>query len=63
MYGKEPSEFADLVATVVKRFIKSFEDPKDAEVLDFWNRIVSAWHMGSGMDYYSGWRKCSNESL
>jgi hypothetical protein len=43
-YGDEPSQFADLLTAVVKRFIRSFEDPKDTEVIDFWNRIVSRWH-------------------
>ena len=55
-YGEEPSQFADLLSAVVTRFIRSFEDPKNPDVLDFWNRIVSRWHLGSGMDYYSGWR-------
>ena len=54
-YGEEPSQFADLLTAVVKRFIRSFEDPKDPDVIDFWNCIVSSWRMGSGMDYYSGW--------
>lgn len=54
-YGKEPTEFADLLTPVLKRFIRSFEDPESEEVVDFWNRIFSSWNMGSGSDYYFGW--------
>jgi hypothetical protein len=55
-YGDEPSQFADLLTAVIQRFIRSFEDPEDPDVLDFWSRIVSSWRFGSGMDFYSGWR-------
>ena len=54
-YGEQPTEFANLLTGILKRFIRSFDDPKASDVLDFWNRVVTAWHMGSGMDYYSGW--------
>ena len=54
-YGEEPTQFADLLTPVLKRFIQSFEDPEGEEVKDFWNRIVASWSIGSGMDYYSGW--------
>lgn len=56
-YGEEPTKFADLLTAVLKRFIRSFEKPEDEEIIDFWNRIVSSWQLGSGMDYYSGWSK------
>jgi hypothetical protein len=56
-YGEEPTLFANLLTGILKRFVQSFDDPKGVDVLDFWNRIVTAWHMGSGMDYYSGWGK------
>lgn len=54
-YGEEPTQFANMLTAVIKRFTQSFDDPKGAEVIDFWNRILSSWHIGSGMDYYSGW--------
>lgn len=54
-YGKEPTQFANLVTAILVRFIHSFDAPKHKNVLNFWNRVVSDVHLGSGMDYYSGW--------
>ncbi|KAK5112704.1 hypothetical protein LTR85_011215 [Meristemomyces frigidus] len=54
-YGDEPTLFADLLAPIVKRFILSFDEPDGAEVVDFWNHILTSWNMGSGADFYSGW--------
>lgn len=54
-YGEEPTQFANLLTPIIKRFIRSFDDPKSEETLDFWNRIVTSWNMGSGADHYSGW--------
>ena len=54
-YGKEPNIFVDLLTPVMKRFIRSFDEPESEDTLDFWNRIFSSSNMGSGPDYYSGW--------
>lgn len=54
-YGKETEDFAALLEPILRRFIRAFDDPGHAEILDFWNRIFSHHHMFSGDDYYSGW--------
>ncbi|TKA32819.1 hypothetical protein B0A50_01044 [Salinomyces thailandicus] len=54
-YGEEPTRFANLLTPILKRFIRSFDDPEDEETLDFWNHILSSYNMGSGSDQYSGW--------
>lgn len=53
-YGEEPTQFANLLTAILKRFIRSFDAPEDPDVLNFWNRVVSE-HFGSGVNYYSGW--------
>ena len=54
-YGKEPKCFANLLTPVLKRFIRSFDDPSGEEIIDFWNRIFSSRLVGSGSAQYSGW--------
>ena len=54
-YGEETTLFADLLTPILKRFILSFDEPQNAEVLDFWNRIFSKWNMGSGANKITGW--------
>lgn len=62
-FGKEPTQFADLLTAVIKRLVRSFEDPKDADVLDFWNRVVKESHFESGGDYFSGWSTSSESKI
>ncbi|KAK0671439.1 hypothetical protein QBC41DRAFT_315754 [Cercophora samala] len=52
--GKEPTTFGRLLDPVIRRFIASFDNPADPDVLSFWARSVDR-EMGSGMDYLSGW--------
>lgn len=47
-YGKEPTQFADYLKPVIRRFIQSFEDPASEQVVDFWNRIFKKEYGGSG---------------
>ena len=54
-YGEEPSVWCDLLTTILKRFVFSIMDPGAEEVLDFWQRIVHYYNMGSGSTYLSGW--------
>lgn len=54
-FGSEPSEFADLLEPVVKRLIRSFDEPAAADVIDFWSRIFTAEKGGSGPVPWSGW--------
>jgi len=53
--GPEPTQFHDLLKPVLELFVKSFDDPKGIEVIDFWSRIAQRESMGSGPDYLTGW--------
>lgn len=55
LLGDEPKQFATLLRPVLRHMIRSFTEPKSAEVIDFWNKIVHHNSMGSGTDYLSGW--------
>ncbi|KAL8777590.1 MAG: hypothetical protein Q9213_007798 [Squamulea squamosa] len=54
-YGEEPTQFYTLLKPVLSRFVKSFNNPTDKEIISFWNRIASEFDEGSGPTYYSGW--------
>lgn len=54
-YGKEPTEFARLLTPVLDGFIRTFESPDDAGVVDFWSKIAQRQSGGSGPSYFSGW--------
>ena len=54
-YGEEPAIWCDLLRPILKRFVLSMKDPGAEEVLDFWQRIVHYYNMGSGPTYLSGW--------
>ncbi|KAI1822680.1 hypothetical protein F4861DRAFT_376595 [Xylaria intraflava] len=53
--GSEPAKFASLLRPVLDYFIRSFDDPKDPEVLVFWSKIAHESPGGSGPSYLSGW--------
>jgi hypothetical protein len=42
-------------ATVVKRFVESFDHPDSAETKEFWQTIAHRYNGGSGPSYLSGW--------
>lgn len=54
-YGQEPTIWYNLLKPVLKRFLKTVQDPDSEEVLDFWQKIVHEYNMGSGPSYLSGW--------
>lgn len=54
-YGEEPTIWSNLLKPVLARFVKSFQSPESEEVLDFWQKIVHEYNMGSGPTYLSGW--------
>ncbi|KAK5682333.1 hypothetical protein LTS10_005459 [Elasticomyces elasticus] len=54
-YGEETGRFADLLQPVIRRFIKSLEDPDAEDVKYFWNKVVNRKSQGSGDTYLSGW--------
>lgn len=54
-YGEEPAQFAKVLQPVLKRSIRSFENPSDPDVVDFWQRVLHVRAGGSGPTIYSGW--------
>ncbi|EDR07352.1 uncharacterized protein LACBIDRAFT_327783 [Laccaria bicolor S238N-H82] len=54
-YGLQTIAWYHLLKPVISNFVRAFEDPKGAENLDFWNRICSSKHRGSGASYLAGW--------
>jgi hypothetical protein len=53
--GEEPAKFGELLKIVLEFFVKSFDDPKNPDVLDFWGRIAHETYGGSGPTWLSGW--------
>lgn len=54
-FGQEPTKFCELLKPVILLFMRSFEDPTSAEVIDLWQRVVKHQSQGSGASGYSGW--------
>ncbi|KAL8706719.1 MAG: hypothetical protein Q9201_000244 [Fulgogasparrea decipioides] len=54
-YGREPTQFYDLLKPVLSRYVRSFDEPDSEEVASFWRRIAHYMDQGSGTTYYSGW--------
>jgi len=54
-YGEEPMIWFNLLKPVLTRFVMSIQSPDSEEVLDFWQKIVHEYNMGSGPTYLSGW--------
>lgn len=53
--GSQASQFATLLRPVIKRFVKSFDEPDSVETKDFWQTIAHRLGGGSGPTYLSGW--------
>lgn len=53
-FGDEPKQFASLLTPVLGYFIRSYDEPESAAVIDFWSRIADK-SGGSGPHYLSGW--------
>ncbi|KFH45374.1 hypothetical protein ACRE_037990 [Hapsidospora chrysogenum ATCC 11550] len=54
-WGNEPVQFAARLGTVLDYFIRSFDDPTDVQIFDFWSKIAHHIGGGSGPTYLSGW--------
>lgn len=59
-FGEEPSQFADKLQPILKRFVQTWEEPNSPVVQSFWRQIVRAnrkFSCGGGPDEYdiSGW--------
>ena len=53
--GEEPAHWCKLLKPVLSRFVRTFDNPRSADVVDFWQRIAHFSAGGSGPSYYSGW--------
>jgi hypothetical protein len=53
-YGKEPTTFSEMLTPILQNFVRTFDNPEDSQVLEFW-KTVCAYIGGSGMSSYSGW--------
>ena len=52
-FGTEPAQFGSLLKPVISRFIKSFEDPRNGDVVKFWGDMIGDECSKSGE--YEGW--------
>ena len=53
-FGKEPTRWSELLKPVLRRFVKTFDEPESDDTKTFWQTIVH--HTGgSGTNYFSGW--------
>jgi hypothetical protein len=52
--SEQAATFHSLLKPVLGYFVRSFNEPKGAEVISFWNRIVHFRNMGSGPTWLSG---------
>ena len=53
--NEELTRWYALLKPILSFFVRSFEDPENKEVIDFWNRIAREDSMRSGWDVLSGW--------
>ena len=53
--GEEPAQFAVLLKIVLDFFVKTFNEPAHADVIDFWGRTAHEINNGSGPAWLSGW--------
>jgi hypothetical protein len=54
--GAEPTQWHKLLVPILKRFVKTFDDPSGISTKDFWQRILHRHAGGSGEpNKYSGW--------
>ncbi|KAH8645718.1 hypothetical protein BX600DRAFT_519302 [Xylariales sp. PMI_506] len=54
-YGPEPTKFASLLRPVLRRFIRSFDDPKARDVIHFWKTVFDKDDSLCGTSWYTGW--------
>ncbi|KAG6826129.1 hypothetical protein H0H92_001035 [Tricholoma furcatifolium] len=54
-FGKEPTEWADMLRAVLKRFVRAFDDGGPQADKEFWERMVHRTAGGSSVPYINGW--------
>ena len=52
--GKEPTQFYNLLKPVLSRFVRTFDEPENDDIVDFWAKIAHE-RRGSGTHTLSGW--------
>ncbi|KAL9094957.1 MAG: hypothetical protein Q9165_002907 [Trypethelium subeluteriae] len=52
--GEEPAEFYAVLKPILSFFVRSFDEPNNPQVIDFWQKIAKE-DSGSGYTYLSGW--------
>jgi hypothetical protein len=61
IFGPQPAEYAKMLRPILSRFVKSFDNPTDADIRNFWDMIVRVRGLrGEGTtcstaDLVSGW--------
>lgn len=53
--GAETTTFGELLRPVLRNFVASFDEAKEADTRDFWSRIAHRSGGGSGPSYLGGW--------
>lgn len=54
-FGKESETFGSLLIPILDNFIRTFDDPTDKVVVDFWTKVCHHHTNFSGPDMLSGW--------
>ncbi|KAE9400003.1 hypothetical protein BT96DRAFT_819846, partial [Gymnopus androsaceus JB14] len=54
-YGKYTTAWYNLLKPVIARFISAFEAPDHPDNLEFWGKVASEDHEGSGCQHLDGW--------
>ncbi|KAF8188787.1 hypothetical protein K438DRAFT_1676974 [Mycena galopus ATCC 62051] len=54
-FGLETIAWYHLLAPVISRFVKAFDNPQGKSNVDFWQSVAHFERGGSGPSYYSGW--------
>jgi len=53
-FGEEVEQWYLLLKPVLRRFVKSFDEPESRDTIDFWQKIAHYYNGGSGPTYLSG---------
>lgn len=54
VFGEGARQWYDLLKPVIRRFVKTFDEPETEETKEFWQKIAHHHGGGSGPRYYSG---------
>ena len=54
-YGVECVAWYHLLAPILDRFVRAFDDPNGSDNIEFWQRVAHEHNNGSGPTFLSGW--------